>query len=230
MAFDSKSDPISRRLGLIVLAVAAPALVVFVVLEIRFNHGRDIAPDILAQLFPIDRIYQGGASHYVLFAEQCDGQVCLTVLIQNLREGPGTFYLKVYTPHYQNCPLEVPILRLAIVGSSVMRATAQVPLPGIVAPVTIELKYSGSAQTKGRRVRFAVRQAVANSTIAALGSVFAHVDLTRVRNNATIFLSLDPIHGDAPPPANQWVADALWTPAGPKTAEEIHALLGFSVA
>lgn len=214
-------------LGQVGTCILLPLFICVIYLEIRCNHGKDTAPDLLAQLLHVDDIYQLGDAHLALAAKQVGSSIRIAALIQNSREHSGDVRLKVFSKRLQAWQIQIPPLQSTLDGACLAIASTDVPLPTLDAPITIYLQYNGSAKTTGPRVRFARRQAIPT----ALSKFFAATMAAKFHDSNALMcgpefnLKLVPFETRAPATPASWKVRNLWTPRYPKQLGELRGEL-----
>jgi hypothetical protein len=133
----------------------------------RRMRGRpDLAPDLLAGLFPGTAIYEAGRAHVVGLGFQHAGGYRIVVAAQNLRDRPTSL-----RAHVRVAGTPLPLLAADLPGAAVVLAWTDWPLPEVKSPA--QLLWGLSASTTGRggtRVRFATRTAMTTPSRDAMFS------------------------------------------------------------
>lgn len=200
------------------LAVGCLIIVLFWMWDRRVNHGKDVYPDLLAELSAKDAQWQVGAAQFSLAAVQEGNLLHLTVLIQNIRDRVGRFRLGLAEDRgfpldrYPPCLREIPLLDCQMPGAGVISAAIKLPLQRIESATSARVKLCASGQAPGRRIRFKNRTAATKGTNPALAIASIAAGHLHYREQTAVKIALDPCEESTGPQGARWDVELLWSP------------------
>ena len=175
--------------------------------EYRRPRPTDRQPDILTQLFPPKHVLKIGTVHAVMAARQSHHSLKLMVVVQNRRDGPGRFTLRVSG---RRLGARFPVLDCDVPGSGVVLATALVPVrpPASAKKRRLHLRVT-RAKSAGRTVRFADHKTIG-------------VFLPWLGWDTWLGLQLAPTErANEVEQASEWSTDTIWSVDAPIDAASI---------
>ena len=181
LAFGPNTSRGDRSAGWWIIIVALPTLLGVIASHRLTYHRRDLVPDILIQIVDPQRVLQLDDAHVWLGAAQAGPFLAVTVVVQNLRDGPGDLRLKLRPESGRAClACGVPEVPIPLEAAEVAAAVIAFPLCALDQPASIKFSVGGRCKTGGPRVRFARRAAVTTrvhpifTILAALAGHIVH--------------------------------------------------------
>lgn len=206
-----------RQPGIFIFAASLLLIAAFGVWDYRVLRRKDVVPDILADQFPPQAIFQVGKSHFVFFGEQQGSELVLTCIVQNLYDGANTFALTAQPVSGAHMLVgELPELRITVEPSAVVSASLRMPLRASESTGDVRIRVSGSSRARGRQVRFARRTAVTAHVPIGLTAALA-VTGAIVHGGGT-FITVPVVAAlgatdESSSPSAAWTTALVWEPS-----------------